>query len=466
MTTSAALPMQLWLGYWRYRRIYHRYSVEGLEHLDGPPALIVGYHGRGLAYDLCMLTVTLYERFGYLPRTLVHRGVEWIPPLKWLSDGLGFVTGDGHALAAAVAQGQHVITAPGGTAEACRSFRDRYRVSWGDHVGYLRLALKHGLRIVPVAAAGVDDTYIGLNGGPALGRRLGLPRDWAWALWIGVGPIGVWPFSPPFPARIRQLIGEAIDVRASGVRADDRDALLSVHREITASVQALLDRARGAASGVPVMGNGRAARTAAAPPGLALHSDDGSTERRSREGEDRTRRQLTMSTINDLLPEREIATLRAAYDRDKLNERLRGTFSNMYAATSDYIKAISSVFFELPDDIMQQPPDKLSAANRERCLIAMLAARGGGFPLATHVYIGLMEGFKPDIAPQDDISPEEIANMIFLAGVYSGADNLIASLVTLNRTLGILHELAIKADPAERNQDAVFRAITSKFLPA
>jgi hypothetical protein len=61
--------------------------------------------------------------------------------------------------------------------------------------------------------------------------------------WVGLGPLGLFPFSPPFPVRMQQLIGEPIDPRA--VRPDDREGLLRVHQRVVAAVQALLDRARG-----------------------------------------------------------------------------------------------------------------------------------------------------------------------------------------------------------------------------
>jgi hypothetical protein len=240
------LPLQLWLAFWRWRQVYHRYTVAGLEHLDGSRAgLIVGYHGRPFAYDLCMLTVTLHDRFGYVPHGVVHRGVRDIPPLRWLTEGLGFVTGDDDTLAGVIARGEHVMVTPGGTDEGCRSFRDRYRVAWGERVGYLRVAVRWDLPIVPVAAAGVDDTYLALTDGPALGRRIGLPADWAWLPWLGIGPLGPWPLSPPFPVRIRQLIGPPIPPDAAGrVAPDDRAGLLRLHRRVTAAVQALVDRAR------------------------------------------------------------------------------------------------------------------------------------------------------------------------------------------------------------------------------
>jgi hypothetical protein len=245
----AGLPLQLWLAIWRVEQRYHRYSVEGLDHLDGPEAaLVVGYHGRPWAWDMCMLMVAMYDRFGYYPHGIVHRGVDQLPGLGWFTEALGCVTGDGDAIAAAVAHGEHVITTPGGAHEGCRTFRDNYRVDWGERVGYVRLAVKYGLRIMPVAAAGADDTYIGLTEPEAIAARFGLPRDWQWIPWLGVGPLGFFPFSPPFPVRMRQLVGAPIDPRElGGVRDDDRDGLLRVHQRVVAAVQALLDQARGVA---------------------------------------------------------------------------------------------------------------------------------------------------------------------------------------------------------------------------
>src|SRR5581483_8712394 len=106
---------------WRAMRVYHRYSVEGFEHLERGPALLCGYHGRPLAFDQCMLTVTIYERLGYLPHGVINKVLDSHPALQRAIDALGFVTGDGPELAQAVARGEHVLVQPGGVREACRS---------------------------------------------------------------------------------------------------------------------------------------------------------------------------------------------------------------------------------------------------------------------------------------------------------------------------------------------------------
>jgi 1-acyl-sn-glycerol-3-phosphate acyltransferase len=237
-----SVPREAWLAAFRLARRYHRYEVEGFHHLERPgAALLVGYHGRPVAYDLCMLTVTVHERLGYLPHGVVHHYVDRQPIMKWVSDSLGFVTRDGEAIDAAVARGEHILVQPGGTREGCRSFRHRYRVDWGDRTGYLRLALRRRLPIIPIAASGVDDGYIGLNDGYRLGKRVGMPGDLP--LWFGVGVAGLWPLSPPFPVKIRQVIGEPI-VPDRAIDPDDRDAVLNLHRRVGRAVQSLLDWSR------------------------------------------------------------------------------------------------------------------------------------------------------------------------------------------------------------------------------
>lgn len=216
-------------------RTYHRYEIEGLDHLDSETSLlVVGYHGRPVAVDMVMLGVTMFERFGKPPRPILHQGIPAV-----LRSRLGWLTGDGPDLAEAVELGQHILTTPGGALEAARGHETRYRVDFGPRTGYLRLALRYGLPIVPTGASGVDDLYLPLADGYALGRKLGLPRGTP--LWPALGLLGFFPFSPPFPAKVRQIVGRPIDL--SGLR-DEKHDLEEAHRSVMAEVQSLVDRAR------------------------------------------------------------------------------------------------------------------------------------------------------------------------------------------------------------------------------
>jgi len=242
VTRAHGVGLRSWLAWWRLRRKYHRYRVTGMENLARERAqLIVGYHGRPIAYDLCILTVNIYEELGYLPHGIVHAAIRNLPGGSRLVDQLGFVTGDDGSIQEVVNRGEHLVVTPGGTREATRSVRHRYRVDWGERHGYLRLARRYGLEIVPVGSAGVDDGYIGLNNGYRWGKRARMPSRLP--LWVGIGLGGVWPVAPPLPVRFSQVIGAPLDVSSSPFGDEEQD-LHFHHQRVTRAVQQTLDVAR------------------------------------------------------------------------------------------------------------------------------------------------------------------------------------------------------------------------------
>jgi hypothetical protein len=235
--------LKLWLAWAGWLEMWHRFEVQGIEVLDRPdPVMIVGYHGRAAAHDLIVLNKVLFERHGRLPVSVVHKRFEQSPFLRVIKEGIGAVVGDGPELEQELAHGRHFIVTPGGAREGTRPWREQYQVDWGQRTGYLRLALKYHLNIVPTAASGVDEVYVGLNNGYELGKRLQLPHGAP--LWMGFGPFGPPILTPGFPVQIRQFIGEPIDLEADGeVDPNDRDKLFELHTLVRSRVQALLDQA-------------------------------------------------------------------------------------------------------------------------------------------------------------------------------------------------------------------------------
>jgi 1-acyl-sn-glycerol-3-phosphate acyltransferase len=242
-----------WHTYWTAMRHYHRFEVRGLENVErSGPALIVGYHGRGVAHDMIMLASLLYERSGAEVRAIIHQKVTQLPVLGWIPQGLGYVPSDGPELADVFARGESLMVTPAGPLEGCRSFRERYKVKWGKRLGYLKLALKYRLPIIPTAGIGVDDTYIGLNDGYEWGKRFdasALAKRIHWPggfpMWFAFGATGPWPMTLPFPVKITCHVGKPIDLEADGaVDPSDRKALELLHDRIMQTVQGLLDEGR------------------------------------------------------------------------------------------------------------------------------------------------------------------------------------------------------------------------------
>ena len=230
-----------WLRYWEFMRRWHRFEVIGLEHiLDGPPSMLVGYHARGFAADACMLSVELYRRTGRLPRAVFHKGIDELPIVPRLLHSIDGVTSEDDSLKAAIDGGDHIVVMPGGAREGLRSSCSRYEVDWGDHTGYLTLAAKLGIPIIPFASSGVDDLHIALNNGDEWAKWIGTPGDFP--VWAAFGMIGMWPFSLPFPVKVTQLIGEPIALRPTKKMSEK--ARKKTHEEVQAHVQRLLDQVR------------------------------------------------------------------------------------------------------------------------------------------------------------------------------------------------------------------------------
>lgn len=253
MTVGGLIGGFAWGEYWQFMRRYHRFEVRGLEHIlrHRGPALIVGYHGKPGARDLIMLQTLLLKEHGEITHAVTHDMAFRVPLLRSFADGLQLIGRDSESIARAVERAEKLVVTPGGIEEAWGSFRDRYKVKW-RRFGYLKLAIRHKLPIIPVAGVGVDDAFYGIfnayNVWKPIWDRFKLPEGTG--IWLGVGPMGAWPFTPPFPVRIIQYIGTPIDLEVEGLTdPDDRDGLLGFHARLVDRVQDMLDRGRAEARG-------------------------------------------------------------------------------------------------------------------------------------------------------------------------------------------------------------------------
>jgi 1-acyl-sn-glycerol-3-phosphate acyltransferase len=239
MSLGASLARSCFIATWKLRQSYHRFEIVGLDAVDRPgPALIAGYHGRPIASDLVMLMVHLLDR-GIVCRPIVHDSLTKVPPFKQIAQGMGFLAGDGPELERAIAQGHKIIVTPGGGRECTRASNVRYKVDWGARMGYAKMALRHRLPVIPAAGSGVDDQYLSLIDGYQLARDLGLPRKVM--LFWGMGPLGPFPFSPPFPVKMTLRLGRPIPPEGD---PEDESACRALHDRVVLSVQGLLDAGR------------------------------------------------------------------------------------------------------------------------------------------------------------------------------------------------------------------------------
>jgi len=227
----------------RTSRAYHRYECEGYHNIPvDRSALLVGYHGRPFAWDYYHLALKLYEDCGYYPRTFTLHTFQWLPLLNRLSEQAGalYEVPAPAEMARIKNAGEKIIVLPGGSREALRPFWVPAQVDFGRRRGYLRFAANNDLPVVPFVASGVDSVYLGINDGYRLSRRLfghgKIP------LWGGIGIGGLWPLALPWPTKIRQRIGEPIDLAPLRAQSNNEaDFLERANQRVTQAMQQMLD---------------------------------------------------------------------------------------------------------------------------------------------------------------------------------------------------------------------------------
>jgi 1-acyl-sn-glycerol-3-phosphate acyltransferase len=231
---------------------YHRARVLGLDRVPAGPALYVGNHSGGsYTGDTYLFGAAVLRSRGLddTPWAMTHDlGVRLLG--RWLRP-LGAVPADPVTAAALLAGGDKVLTYPGGDADGARAWRRRHQVTFDGRTGFARLAVRLGVPVVPVAAAGAHNTAVVLYEGAAVARWL-RTRRWLrlsrWPLVLSL-PWGL-TFAPsvpylPWPARITIAVGEPIRFPRSGADAAADDAYVRACAAATeAAVQALLDELR------------------------------------------------------------------------------------------------------------------------------------------------------------------------------------------------------------------------------
>ena len=118
----------------------------------------------------------------------------------------------------------------------------------------------------------------------------------------------------------------------------------------------------------------------------------------------------------------ELDALRAGYLPDVMTRVTRLAVASVYPPGAPYVDAIvDSLYGEEP----------VAPRDRERCVIALLAAQGETLTLALHIYWGLMEG----------LSPADVGHTVLLAGAYAGVPRYAAGLLVLEKTCTELRKL-------------------------
>ena len=228
---------------------YHQSSVEGLEHVPEGPALAVGNHSGGImSPDMFALMVAWWRHFGVDTPAygLAHDLPFRIPGLGDVLSRCGAVRARPANAAALLGRGFKVLVYPGGDIDAFRPASKKDEIVFGERRGFIRVALRARVPIVPIVSAGAHDGFHVLTDGRAMVRRLGLKRlarieafpvalclPWG----ISFGPAFYWPW----PVRMRIRVLPPLAWPSLPPEAADDDAIVTACRdEVRVAMQTAL----------------------------------------------------------------------------------------------------------------------------------------------------------------------------------------------------------------------------------
>jgi 1-acyl-sn-glycerol-3-phosphate acyltransferase len=252
---------------------YFTPEVRGLDQLPAKgPALVVGNHS-------CLFYMPEIWTCGQA--VLSRRGID-APAYVLAYDLLFAVPGVGPSLrrlgaipastsqaSLALARGACVLVYPGGDLEACRPWTQRTKVDFAGRKGFVQLALRCGVPVVPVVAHGGHHAVVVLARGDRLARAAGLNtlRIHVFPLLAGF-PFGVTSvLTPPLPmpAHLTLEFLPALDWTGYGRdAAGDAGIVSACYDDITGRLQAALDRLAAEHPYPLLQGSSRLAARAAA----------------------------------------------------------------------------------------------------------------------------------------------------------------------------------------------------------
>lgn len=146
-----------------------------------------------------------------------------------------------------LAKEQLVAVFPEGVKGIGKLFADRYRLQRFGRGGFIKLCLRTGTPIVPVAVTGAEETNPLLFKIEHLSKALGVPYVPVTPTFPLLGPLGLLPA----PTKWRIQLGEPLDLSAHGPEAADDEILVGKLAErVRATIQGMLDRSVGSRKSV------------------------------------------------------------------------------------------------------------------------------------------------------------------------------------------------------------------------
>ena len=181
---------------------WFRTDWEGLEKIpsDGG-ALLVANHAGAIPSDAPVIMHGIEKELGRPVYGLADYFLRTIPVVGTLWARAGGVSArPANAYRLLKEQRQLALVFPEGTKATSKSFTDRYQLRRFGRGGFVEIAMRAGVPVIPIAVVGAEEAMPMVMRLPTLARALGIPYFPITANVLAMGPLGV---VAPFPAKFK-----------------------------------------------------------------------------------------------------------------------------------------------------------------------------------------------------------------------------------------------------------------------
>src|SRR3954470_3167001 len=158
---------------------WFRMEVEGWENIPKPPVLLVGIHsGAPFVWDAWTVGIHWWRRFGdtRILHGTAHDMLMATPLIGAYFRKMGVLPAAPDSMTAALAAGHDVAVWPGGEVDSLRPWTKRDQAVLAGRKGFVRLAIRAGVPIVPISTVGGPDAMPVLATGKRLARVMQLDK--------------------------------------------------------------------------------------------------------------------------------------------------------------------------------------------------------------------------------------------------------------------------------------------------
>lgn len=214
-----------------------RVEARGLERLPPGAALVVANRGGALPWDALVLRLAARRSGGRDLRPLLDEAALAVPVFGPAARRLGAVQATPEAAGLLLGAGALLGVFPEGSRGGGKPWSERYRLQRFGRGGFVKVALRAGVPIVPCAIVGAEEATPPAARAGWLGEFLGLPFLSA-APALPLGPLKLLPL----PSRWSVRCGEPVETRSLGAAtAEDPTAVAAIAESVRSAVQRMLD---------------------------------------------------------------------------------------------------------------------------------------------------------------------------------------------------------------------------------